>query len=151
MDISLIKTLFLVFGFLVFGKPDEVHSDYSFSLSISFGGSSGVGASLSVLYDPVFVYNRELPGDLCGLTYVNLVFISPRRNELGCLYTFEHEMAHVWQYREWGLLSFPLYFLFEEDWEPEDGYKRVPYHNRNMNYPLIRIVIPISSPVPLEK
>lgn len=30
MDISLIKTLFLVFGFLVFGKPDEVHSDYSF-------------------------------------------------------------------------------------------------------------------------
>lgn len=143
MDVSLVKTFSLIVGLLFFGSPQRVVSDWSLGLTVGFGGSSEPSLSLSFNYDPVFVYEKTLPNDLCGLSVVNLVFISPESTRLGCSHTLEHEMAHVWQYREYGLLSPILYLAFREYWEPQDGYTRVPYRRKSLNFPLVRIVIPL--------
>jgi hypothetical protein len=145
MDISLTKLLSLLFVYLMYGPPDYRVDDFSFGLSFSFGGGSETALYVQFKYDPVFVYSRELPNDLCGMAIYNAVFISPRANELGCEKPLEHEMAHVWQGRTYGLLLPIVYVAFNEYFEPPFPRSKyeLPYHKKVMNFSLITISIPV--------
>jgi len=145
MDISLVKLLSLLFVYFMHGSPDHRIDDFSFGLSFSFGGGSEPALYVQFKYDPVFVYNRELPNNICGITIYNAVFISPRAGELGCEKSFEHEMAHVWQGRTYGLLLPIVYGAFNDSFEPPFPRSKyeLPYHKKVMNFSLITISIPI--------
>jgi hypothetical protein len=145
MDISLTKFLSLLIIYLMYGSPDYHVDDFSFGFSLSFGGGSEPALYAQLKYDPVFVYNRELPNNLCGMNIYNAIFISPRAGELGCKKTIEHEMAHVWQGRTYGLLLPIAYGAFKESFEPpfpRSNYE-LPYHKKVMNFSLINISIPL--------
>jgi hypothetical protein len=145
MDVSFTKLLSLLFVYFMYGPPDYRVDDFSFGFSFSFGGGSEPALYVQFKYDPVFVYNRELPNNLCGMTIYNAVFISPRAGELGCEKTLEHEMAHVWQWRTYGLLLPIVYGAFNESFEPPFPRSKyeIPYHKKVMNFSLITISIPI--------
>ena len=145
MDISFVKLLSLLVVYLMYGPPDHRIDDFSLGLSFSFGGGSEPALYAQFKYDPVFVYNRELPGNLCGMTIYNAVFISPRAGELGCKNTFEHEMAHVWQGRTYGLLLPIVYGAFNDSFEPPFPRSKyeLPYHKKVVNFSLITISIPV--------
>lgn len=142
MDISLIKFLALLFFYIYSGSPNKVIHDYDLGLSFYLSENNVSGVYLNLNYDPVFVYEKDLSSRYCGMTFINVIQINPRSEQLGCKYTFEHEMAHVWQYREFGLLT-PIIKPFAPSFEPEDGYKSIPWHSRKMNFPLIRISVPL--------
>ena len=145
MDISLIKFLSVIYALLHYGSPDYRVDEFSVGVLFSFGRSSEPALYLQVKYDPIFVYHRELPNDLCGMSIYNAVFISPRAQELGCTRTLEHEMAHVWQGRTYGLLLLLVSLAFNESFEPPypKSMYEIPYHRRVMNFSLINISIPL--------
>lgn len=143
MDISLPKFLALFLLYLANGTPDSRVDDLQVALSFSLGGEPSV--YLQVKYDPVLVYRKPLPNGLCGQTFLNVIFINPEAPSLGCVNTFEHEMAHVWQGRTFGLLTPIPFYLFHEAFEPPYPASKTaaPYHQRLMGFSLVTFSIPL--------
>lgn len=147
MDISLLKVLVLAGSLLFSGRPDKVNHDLYLSAKVSLGLGTSTEISLDLSYDPVLIYeNRDLPNNLCGLSVISSIYIAPdwRRETLGCRYTLEHEMAHVWQYRQHGLL-YPLWYLvFNREFEPKPGNEAIPWHKRVVNFPLLKVSLSLA-------
>ena len=135
MDISLTKLLLLLWGLLAYGAPDAWDVAWRVRLSLYLPGPAG-GVSLAV--DPVPIFYRPLPGDLCGEYYGGAVLIDPNVRGKGCSYTLEHELAHVWQARAFGLLQPLTYALSPSSWEPERPWGEVPASPRVLEWALVR-------------
>lgn len=139
MDISLTKLLLLLWGLLAYGAPDAWDVAWQVRLSLYLPGPAG---SVSIAVDPVPIYYRPLPGDLCGV-YEGVVIVDPRAQEKQCFYTLEHELAHVWQARSYGLLQPLTYAISPRLWEPKRPWEEVPPAPRALEWALVRFWWPI--------
>lgn len=66
MDVSLTKLLLLVWALLSYGRPEGWDVAWQVRVSAYLPNISG---SISLAVDPVPIYYRRLPGDLCGEYY----------------------------------------------------------------------------------
>ncbi|UZX16570.1 hypothetical protein KQ693_05940 [Thermus sp. PS18] len=141
MSVDVLKLLLLLFGALQYGAPNSWDTAVQLKLSVALPGPTG---AVELAVDPVPIYYRSLPGNLCG-DYVGVVVVDPRAEEKGCRDTLAHELNHVWQARAWGLLQ-PLTYPFSPGlWEPVhpwEGAGGMPAP-RSLNWPLIRLWVPL--------
>ena len=138
MSLDLIKTLIVLASYLWLGPPDDTAHAWTIRLALAPDG-----AAVELVYDPVLIYYRPPPGSLCGMAIASTVFIHPEPARLGCENTLAHEMGHVWQYREWGLL-FPFLYLADPNyWEGPEPWRSPPPHNKRLLHGLLRISIPV--------
>ena len=140
MDVSLTKLLLLFWAFLAHGRPDGWDVAWQARLSLYLPGPAG---SVSLVVDPVPIYYHPLPENLCGV-YEGAVIVDPRAPEKGCAHTLEHELAHVWQARAYGLLQPLTYAISPSLWEPERPWEGAPPAPRVLEWALIRIWWPIT-------
>lgn len=131
MTLDLIRALLLLGGFLLYGPPDRWDVAVQGVLVLSPDG-----LAVEVLVDPVTVYVRVPPSGYCGMSYGQVVLVHPDPASLGCSSTLEHELAHVWQWRGWGLLPFGYT-------EPPEPWHQIPAAPRVMRHGLIRISVPL--------
>ena len=141
MDVSLTKLLLLLWALLAYGRPDGWDVAWQARLSLYLPGPVG---SVSLAVDPVPIYLRPLPGDLCGGYYGGVVLVDPNAQGKGCSHTLEHELAHVWQARSYGLLQPLTYALSPPLWEPERPWEGVPWTPRILEWSLVRLWLPIT-------
>ncbi len=141
MDISLVKLILLIAGLVAYGRPDGWDVAAQARLSLYLPGPVG---SVGLVVDPVPIYYRPLPGNLCGGYYGGAVLIDPNARGKGCSYTLEHELAHVWQARAYGLLQPLTYALSPSLWEPERPWEEVPSLPRVLEWALVRIWWPFT-------
>lgn len=140
MDISIAKLILLLWGLFSYGSPDGWDVAWQVRASVYLPDVSG---SISFALDPVPVYYRPLPWNLCG-EYNGVILIDPNAQEKGCARTLEHELAHVWQARSYGLLL-PLSYAFSPSlWEPERPWAEVPASPRVLEWALIRVWWPFA-------
>lgn len=143
MDISLVKLLLLLWALLAHGNPDSWAVAWQVRFSVYLPDDPGV--AISVAWDPVPIYYRPLPGELCGEYRGGAVLIDPRAPEKGCGRTLEHELAHVWQARSYGLLYPISYALSPSPWEPaERPWEEVPPAQKVLEWSLVRLWLPIT-------
>lgn len=141
MDVSLTKLLLLLWALLAYGRPDGWDVAWQVRLSFYLPDPSG---SISVAWDPVPIYYRPLPGDLCGEYRGGVVLIDPNARGKGCSYTLEHELAHAWQARSYGLIQPLTYALSPSPWEPERPWGGAPWAPRVLEWSLVRLWLPIT-------
>lgn len=141
MDVSLTKLLLLLWALLAYGRPDGWDVAWQVRLSLYLPDPGG---AVSVAWDPVPIYYRPLPEGLCGEYRGGAVLIDPRAAEKGCGRTLEHELAHVWQARAYGLLQPATYALAPSIWEPaERPWEEVPPALKVLEWGLVRLWWPI--------
>jgi len=140
MDISLVKLVLLLAGLIAYGRPDDWDVAVQARLSLYLPGPVG---SVGLAVDPVPIYYRPLEEDLCGL-YWGPVVVDPRAGEKGCEAALEHELAHAWQARAYGLLQPLTYAISPSFWEPVRPWEEVPASPRVLEWSLIRIWWPIT-------
>ncbi len=140
MDVSLVKLLALLVGLFAHGRPDAWDVAWQARLSLYLPGPGG---SVSLAVDPVPIYYRPLPGDLCG-EYYGVILIDSRAGEKGCRNTLQHELAHVWQSRAWGLVQPLGYALWPHLWEPRRPWEEVPAAPRVLEWALVRVWLPLT-------
>ncbi|BDX35473.1 zinc metallopeptidase motif-containing protein [Thermus phage MN1] len=139
MDISLVKLILLLGALLRYGHPQEWDTALQVRLSLSLPGP---GVVVGVNIDPIPIYHRSLPGNLCGL-YDGAIVVDPSAPEKGCRDTLEHELAHAWQVRSYGLVQ-PITYAFSPGlWEPNPPWAGAPSAPRALEFSLIRIWLPI--------
>lgn len=144
MDISLVKAILILYGFLRFGAPDAWDTAAEVRLSLFLPGPE---ASIGLNIDPVPIYYRPLEGNLCGV-YYGIVVIDPNAQAKNCVNTLEHELAHVWQSRSYGLLVAITYPFSKSLWEPEAPSYQIPAHKRVLEWSLIRLWFPVGQEFP---
>jgi hypothetical protein len=140
VGVDLLKTLALLGALLLRGVPDSWDHALQVRLYLSVDGSGG----LEIAYDPVPIYFRALPGNLCG-QFVGWVEVDPNAPIKGCRDTLAHELAHAWQFRSYGLLQPLTYGLSPGLWEPEvpaSGVEGMP-KPRHLNYALLKLWVPL--------
>lgn len=140
MDISLVKLVLLLAGLVAYGRPDGWDVAVQARLSFHLPGPVG-SAGLAV--DPIPIYYRRLDGDLCGL-YWGPVVVDPEAGRKGCENTLEHELAHAWQARSYGLIQPITYALSPPLWEPERPWGEVPASPHVLEWALVRFWWPLS-------
>lgn len=74
------------------------------------------------------------------------VIVDPEAPKKNCSYTLEHELAHVWQARSYGLLQPLTYALSPPLWEPEHPWGEVPASPRVLEWSLLRFWLPLGGP-----
>ncbi len=114
-------------------------------MSLGYGPGSGPVATASINVDATPIYYRDLGDRLCGLYTGGAIYVSPRARDLGCRDTLEHEIAHAWQLRSYGLLFVLSYPLSPSLWEGERPWEGAPPTQRNLEWPLFRLWFPIGS------
>lgn len=144
MDISLVKTLLILYGLLRFGAPDNWDVAMQAQLSVYLPGPA---ASIGLNIDPVPIYYRPLEGDLCGV-YYGIIVVDPNAAAKGCRNTLEHELGHAWQSRSYGLLVAATYLISEPLWEPAAPEHQIPPHKRVLEWSLIRLWFPVGQDFP---
>lgn len=139
MSVDLIKALSLFIAFLLYGNPNQTETTVSFGLQIT-----NLGTSIELNIDPTYIYYRNLTiQNACGITIINTIIIDPSCQQLEKI--LEHEMGHIWQYRNYGLGFVVTYPLFTEYYEggKYTGAISIPPHKTVLNFPLIKISLPI--------
>ncbi|WP_243028577.1 hypothetical protein [Thermus albus] len=143
-EVDLIRLILLLSGLLRFGGADGWDVAWRAGVSLAWPGPQAV---IEVRVDPVPIYYRPLPGDLCGL-YDGVVRVDPDAPAKGCRETLAHELNHVWQGRTYGLLQPLTYALAPGLWEPArpwEGASGMPAP-RTLNWALIRLYLPLYDP-----
>lgn len=130
MTIDLIRAFILLWGLVLHGPPDRWDIAIQFALV-----ASPEGLGVEVIWDPVAIYHRHPPKGFCGMSFGQVVFIHPSPSDLECLYTEEHELAHVWQWRGYGLWPFGYS-------EPPEPWHQIPPAPYVMRHGLIRFSLP---------
>lgn len=142
MYVDFIKLLFLIFSFTN-GKP--ITEDIAWQVSFKFTLPENAPV-VELAFDYVPVYSGYLNGDLCGVAYGAFAIIDPRYKEKGCENTLQHELAHIWQYRSYGLIL-PITYPFMKDfWETDEPWHKIPETHKILNFPLIKFYIPLTLP-----
>ena len=139
MDISLTKLVLLLWALLRYGQPQGWDTALQVQLSLSLPGP---GVVVGVNFDPIPIYYRSLPDSLCGL-YDGAIVVDPSAPERGCRNTLEHELAHAWQVRSYGLIQPITYALSPKLWEPNPPWSGTPSTPRVLEFSLVRIWLPI--------
>ncbi|ABU96945.1 hypothetical protein [Thermus phage P23-45] len=140
MSLDLIKLVLLGWALLTRGAPNE----WDVALQARVYWSLGAGGGLELAWDPVPIYHRALPQDLCG-QFVGWIEVDPDYANKGCRDTLAHELNHAWQFRTYGLVQPITYALSAKVWEPEvpaSGAEGMPAP-RQLNYPLLKVWVPI--------
>lgn len=139
MYVDLIKLVFLLLGLSRFGSPDLVDHAFSLKLAVSYDG-----ISLQAVYDPVLVYyTNDIARGYCGIFLGSYTLINPQYKEMGCDNTLKHELAHAWQYRNYGLLQPISYMIDKSFWEGKNPSTEVPYHKKVLNFGLVTFSLPV--------
>jgi hypothetical protein len=139
MLVDLTKLVILLIGYALYGPPDDWDKAMSVQLSMQF---DPVSARLELAYDPVAIFFQPNTGDKGGWALPSYVVVSTD-DDIAVNVHLQHETAHVWQYRTYGLLMPLLYPT--GIWEPN------PYVWNNLNMPnprqlnwsLFRIWVPL--------
>lgn len=142
MDVSLVKLLLLLYGLAVHGSPDRWDVGLAVGATVAFPGPT---ATLEVRLDPVAVFYRPLPSDLCGYAVGAYVVVNPDYARKGCQNTLEHELGHIQQTRAWGLVHPLTYPFWRPVWEPPEPWRGTEgmYIPKGLNWPLIRVWLPL--------
>lgn len=140
MDISLIKLLLLIAAFLRHGTPDSWDIALQARVSVYLPGPA---ITFSVGYDPVPIYYRAL--SQCGL-FDGAIVVATDAADKGCSNTLQHETAHAWQLRTYGLILPTTYPAAPGLWEPERSWDGVPPLPQVLEFSLIRFWLPLGGP-----
>ena len=142
MYVDFIKLLFLIFSFTN-GKP--ITEDIAWQVAFKFTLPENAPV-VELAFDYVPVYSGYLNGDLCGVAYGAFAIVDPRYKEKGCENNLQHELAHIWQYRSYGLIL-PITYPFMKDlWETDEPWHKIPETHKILNFPLIKFYIPLTLP-----